>query len=581
MNNSKLNDLEGEIKSRSETSRLLDSNSYQQTTFQVTPTDPTRELHTETENDTKHNASISISPLSPNPRIIPNFIWIEVSLLLNVFLAGFDGTVTASAYTTIGEEFHAVNLASWITTSYLITSTTFQPLYGSFSDILGRRVCLLMASGLFCLGCLWCYFTNGIISLIFARSFMGIGGGGLITLSTIINSDIIPTRKRGLFQAFQNLVLGFGAICGASFGGVLSEAFSWRFCFLIQVPFSLLSIAAGYSFVQNQAGIKKLPHFRSLLEKIDILGGFLLVCGLSALLLVLTFAGTRSTDNYGLSQLLLLFLLGVLFLSAFVYIEFTTKAAPIIPLKSLQGLYSTLVLTIGFFTGLAGYAYLFTLPLLFQLVLGDSPSKAGLRLALPSLSTPIGGLICGILMHQRVRIGPLLFSGVFLMSLGYVLSLFVYPGISPILLGLFLIPANVGQGIGFPSSLFSFIFAFPQDSHATSTSTLYLIRSIGSLFGVGGLSAVIQLTLRKKLSADLSETTNFNENQIREIIHKVTESMSSLYDLPDAIQRIVLSDYTFAIRKAQKFTMICCFIALFLCILKDLIRPKTHSGFRY
>ncbi|EPY52230.1 hypothetical protein SPOG_05024 [Schizosaccharomyces cryophilus OY26] len=111
------------------------------------------------------------------------------------------------------------------------------------------------------------------------------------------------------------------------------------------------------------------------------------------------------------------------------------------------------------------------------------------------------------------------------MALGYVLSLFIYPGISPILLGLFLIPANVGQ-----------------DSHATSTSTLYLIRSIGSLFGVGGLSAVIQSTLRKKVFTDLSEFTDFNENQIREIIHKVTKSMSSLYYLPEAIQKIVLGD---------------------------------------
>ncbi|EPY52294.1 hypothetical protein SPOG_05742, partial [Schizosaccharomyces cryophilus OY26] len=239
----------------------------------------------------------------------------------------------------------------------------------------------------------------------------------------------------------------------------------------------------------------------------------------------------------------------------------------------------TLVLTIRFLTGLAGYAYLFTLPLLFQLVLGDSPSKAGLRLALPSLSTPMGGLICGILMLQRVRVGRLLFLGVLLMALGYVLSLFIYPGISPILLGLFLIPANVGQGMGFPSSLFSFIFAFPQDSHATSTSTLYLIRSIGSLFGVGGLSAVIQSTLRKKVFTDLSEFIDLNENQIRKVIHKVTKSMSSLYDLPEAIQKIVLGDYTFAIRKAQQFTMICCIIALVLCILKDVIKPKMHSGF--
>ncbi|EPX71665.1 vacuolar basic amino acid transporter 2 [Schizosaccharomyces octosporus yFS286] len=520
MNSIIYNDRNGQISSHSETFSLLDSSSYRQTTFEISSIDPTSEPDSEIEDETKNNFSVDVSPFTKKPLLIPNLIWIEASLLLNVFLAGFDGTVTASTYTTIGEEFRAVNLASWITTSYLITSTTFQPLYGSFSDILGRRACLLMASS-------------------------------------------------------------FGAICGASFGGILSELFNWRFCFLVQVPFSLLSISVGYFFVNNQRGVKKLHNFCGLFRKIDILGGFLLVCGLTALLLVLTFAGTSFTDNNGISLLTLLLITGLILLSAFIYVEFTTTAAPIIPMKSLQGLYSILVLTIGFFTGLAGYAYLFTLPLLFQLVLGDSPSKAGLRLALPSLSTPIGGLICGILMHQRVPIGELLFSGVLLMSLGYMLSLLVYPAMPPLLLGLSLIPANVGQGIGFPSSLFSFVFAFPQDSHATSTSTLYLIRSIGSLFGVGGLSTVIQSTLRQKVFDDLSKNTDFTQNQINAIIHDVTESMSSLYDLPKAVQRIILADYTLAIRRAQQFTMTCCIIALFLCILKDVIKPKTHSGFRY
>nr|B5BP47.1 RecName: Full=Uncharacterized transporter C460.03 [Schizosaccharomyces pombe 972h-]BAG68903.1 hypothetical protein [Schizosaccharomyces pombe] len=567
MNVQKSNNAEETITPFSEESSLLNSNSYIPATF----VDPTTIPQTSTEDIDIHGFNSIFD--------IPNLAWIEVSLLLNVFLAGFDGTVTASAYTTIGEEFHAANLASWITTSYLITSTTFQPLYGSFSDVLGRRVCLFMASGLFCLGCLWCYFSSGMVSLIFARSFMGIGGGGLITLSTIINSDIIPTRNRGLFQAFQNLLLGFGAICGASFGGVLSEVFSWRLCFLVQVPFSVLSIAVGFFFVKNQSGYSRFHHYCVLFKKIDILGGLLLVSGLTSLLLVLTFGSSRSIQTYRPSQLLLL--LGILCIVAFVYVESITEAAPIIPLKLLKGLYSSLVLTTGFLIGLAGYAYLFTLPLFFQLVLGDSPSKAGLRLALPSLSTPIGGLICGILMHRNFRVGKLLFSGVFLMSLGYFLSLFIHPGISPIVLGIFLIPANVGQGIGFPSSLFSFIFAFPQNSHATSTSTLYLIRSIGSLFGVGGLSAVIQLTLRKKMLADLTKFTDLDSKSIQKIIHDVSKSISALYELPEAIQEIVLSDYTFSIRKAQQFTTICCVLALGLCILKDTIKPRTPSGFRY
>ncbi|EGV64437.1 hypothetical protein CANTEDRAFT_121807, partial [Yamadazyma tenuis ATCC 10573] len=86
----------------------------------------------------------------------PNFFWIETSLLINVFLSGFDGTVTASTYSMIGNEFKALSIAPWITSSYLISSTAFQPLYGSLSDIFGRRICICFALFVFGIGCYGC-----------------------------------------------------------------------------------------------------------------------------------------------------------------------------------------------------------------------------------------------------------------------------------------------------------------------------------------------------------------------------------------------------------------------------------------
>lgn len=75
---------------------------------------------------------------------VPNFSWTEFSLLTNVFLCGFDGTITASTYSMIGNEFGDIYLASWITISYLVTATASQPLYGSLSDIFGRKTCVLL-----------------------------------------------------------------------------------------------------------------------------------------------------------------------------------------------------------------------------------------------------------------------------------------------------------------------------------------------------------------------------------------------------------------------------------------------------
>lgn len=106
----------------------------------------------------------------------------ELAIMSNVFLSGFDGTITASTYAVISSEFSAANTASWLTTSYLITSTAFQPLYGRFSDILGRRVCFFTATISFMLGCVGCTIAKDVVFLNIMRAVTGIGGGGLMTM---------------------------------------------------------------------------------------------------------------------------------------------------------------------------------------------------------------------------------------------------------------------------------------------------------------------------------------------------------------------------------------------------------------
>lgn len=109
-----------------------------------------------------------------------------LAIFANVFLSGFDGTITAATYALISSEFDAANTASWLTTSYLITSTAFQPLYGRFSDIFGRRVCFFTSTITFMVGCLGCAVAKDVIFLNMMRALTGLGGGGLMTMGTIL-----------------------------------------------------------------------------------------------------------------------------------------------------------------------------------------------------------------------------------------------------------------------------------------------------------------------------------------------------------------------------------------------------------
>jgi len=120
------------------------------------------------------------------------FVWIQVAIMSNVFLYGFDGTITAATYAVISSEFNAANTASWLTTSYLVTSTAFQPLYGRVSDIFGRRICFFISTVTFAVGCLGCGVAGDIVLLNCMRALTGFGGGGLMTMGKFPVLTLLP-----------------------------------------------------------------------------------------------------------------------------------------------------------------------------------------------------------------------------------------------------------------------------------------------------------------------------------------------------------------------------------------------------
>lgn len=310
------------------------------------------------------------------------FLWIEIgkerchnpeysfgltiftAIFANVFLSGFDGTITASTYAVIGSEFNAVNTISWLTTSYLITSTAFQPLYGRFSDILGRRLCFFTATTTFMVGCLGCGLAPDVVSLNLMRALTGLGGGGLITMATIINSDMIPFRERGMYQAAQNVLHGFGSICGASLGGVIADTIGWRWCFLCQVPVSIMALVIGHFVIANPNVQLHLvgnngrdAQSFSVWKRIDLTGSIVLILGLSAQLAALSMGG--NSYPWDDIRVILSLVASAILLAIFVTVEIRTTAIPVMPMKMLRGTLaiSNLISNVG--VGMAAYAVRF------------------------------------------------------------------------------------------------------------------------------------------------------------------------------------------------------------------------------
>jgi MFS family permease len=166
---------------------------------------------------------------------------------------------------------------------------------------------------------------------------------------------MIPFRRRGMYQALQNSVWGFGAISGASFGGVLADTVGWRWCFLLQVPISILGFVVGLFVVSDQDRLDDSDGaLKDVWEKVDITGALLLVTSLSMQLVGLSLGGNELPWSSGW---VIGSLVGsVVLLGIFGWVESRTTAMPIIPLRMLSGRLPVSVQTANLCAGLAAYA---------------------------------------------------------------------------------------------------------------------------------------------------------------------------------------------------------------------------------
>lgn len=130
--------------------------------------------------------------LLPFRKILPVF----AGLALCAAISALDSVIIATAMPTISTSFNAGSVASWVPSAYMITSTSFQPLYGRFSDIFGRKAALCVAMAVYMLGSLASGFSTSIIQLIVFRGFAGAGGGALQSMAQIVVSDIVSLRDR-------------------------------------------------------------------------------------------------------------------------------------------------------------------------------------------------------------------------------------------------------------------------------------------------------------------------------------------------------------------------------------------------
>jgi EmrB/QacA subfamily drug resistance transporter len=428
-------------------------------------------------------------PIVPRAPLTPSEVrTILMSLMLTMFLAALDQTIVATALPTIGRQFQDVSNLSWVITAYLLASTAVAPVFGTLSDIYGRRVMIIAALSLFVVGSILCALAPNMPVLILARGLQGLGGGGIMPIVQTVISDVVTPRERGQYQAYFSGVWMAAGIAGPVVGGVFAEHLHWSMIFWINVPLGLASLAL---LLPKMA---KIPVFHRK-RKVDWLGGVLLMAAAVVFMLVLTWGGNR----YPWLSPAIMAMVGASVALAFAFVWHARNAdEPFLPLPLLGGTVVPYAMAAGGCALGAILGLTVHLPLYYEVVYHLSASEAGLAL-IPLAAVSTGGAaIAGRTMARAKHYKRVAIIGTFISALaGCALALTVLPlWVLLILLSVF----ALGLGTAFPVSVVSLQNSVARSQVGTVTGAMNFFRALMASFTVAAFSAILLMALGADIS---------------------------------------------------------------------------------
>lgn len=372
--------------------------------------------------------------------------------------------------------------------------------------------------------------------IILGRVIAGIGGGGLTAISTFITSDLVPLRQRGVWQGMGNICFGIGMGLGGVFGGWMNDTLGWRWAFLIQVPFVVVSCILVIFTVK----IPVKETDRSRIRRVDFLGALTLVLFLVLLLLGLNTGGNQLPWNHPL--VLTTIPLSAVFLLIFIYVEDRVATEPVIPVRLLLDRTVFSACLNNWFSTMALFGILLYVPIYFQ-VQGYSATAAGAVLIPDAVGTAIGSLISGILMRRsgRYLVYNYLSVVTFLISSAAICTLNSSTATWVVFVILFFI--GLAYGAMLTVTLVALISAVDHKHQAVITSASYAFRSTGSTIGITIASAVFQNVLKSGLWSRFGDRPDAGK-----VIGRIRDSLEGIREAPPSWHDGVLDAYMDSIR---------------------------------
>ncbi|POX68547.1 MFS transporter [Microbacterium sp. Ru50] len=403
-------------------------------------------------------------------------------LLLGMFVSMLASTVVSTSLPVIIHDLEGTQAAfTWVVTATLLTTAISTPIWGKLADLTNRKVLYQLAIVIFVLATAAAGFSQSPEMLIAFRAVQGIGAGGLAALSQVLMADIISPRERGRYMGLFGAVMAVATIGGPLLGGVITDAWGWRWNFFVALPVAV----AALLIVQRTLHIPAHPRKET---RIDYLGIVLLSASVSLLLIWVTLAG----DSFEWMSVETLLMVGGALIGAVLFVITELKVRePLVPLTLFRNLTFTLSVIASIATGIAMFGASVFLSQYMQLARGATPTEAGL-MTIPM----IGGLLVasigvGALITRTGRWKPFLIVGALLLIGGASLLSTIHYDTDFTLVSIYM--AMLGAGIGM--TMQNLVLVVQNTSRPTeigvASSGVTFFRSLGGTIGVSVMGAAL------------------------------------------------------------------------------------------
>jgi MFS transporter, DHA2 family, multidrug resistance protein len=442
---------------------------------------------------------------------------IAVSVMLATFMEVLDTSVANVALPHIAGNLSAsTDQATWVLTSYLVSNAIVLPATGWLSTTFGRKRLLIFCIIIFTASSLLCGAATSLPMLILARVIQGAGGGALQPIAQAVMLESFPPEKRGAAMAVYGMGVVVAPIIGPTLGGWITDNYSWRWVFYINIPVGILAVLMSQWFVEDPPYIKNVKR-----SSIDYVGFGLMALWLATLQIMLDKG--QDEDWFSSSFIVWLTVISVVSLIAFVVWELRVKD-PIVNLRVLKNRNFAVGTALIAIVGLVLYGTTALLPLFLQNLLGYSALQSGMAVS----PRGFGSMLAMILVARLIGLIDtrwLIAFGFGILGLSVIWLAGINLNIAPSTILWPIIISGLAMGFIFVPLSTTAVGTLRNEEMGNATGLYNLMRNIGGSIGISAVTTMLARgaqTHQVPLAAHMTPYDATFQQQLQALTAKLT-----------------------------------------------------------